>query len=76
MMAEKNVPFSQSDMAALAQSPAGQALFNQLRQTNEPRLRKAMSLAASGDMNGAGAILAPLLSDPAIRAMVEKLGGQ
>ena len=75
-MAEKNVPFSKSDLAALARSPAGQALYAQLQQRNEADLRRAMSLAASGDMNGAGAILAPLLSDPAIRAMVEKLGGQ
>lgn len=75
-MAEKNVPFSKSDMAALARSPAGQALYAQLQQRNEADLRRAMTLAASGDMNGAGAILAPLLSDPAIRAMVEKIGGQ
>ena len=75
-MAEKNVPFSKSDLAALARSPAGQALYSQLQQRNEADLRRAMTLAASGDMNGAGAILAPLLSDPSIRAMIEKLGGQ
>ena len=75
-MAEKNVPISMSDLAALARSPAGQALYAQLQQTNEAQLRKAMSLAASGDMNGAGAILAPLLADPNIRSMVEKLGGR
>ena len=75
-MAEKNIPFSKSDMAALARSPAGQALYTQLQQRNEADLRRAMTLAASGDMNGAGAILAPLLSDPTIRAMIEKLGGQ
>ena len=75
-MAEKNVPFSRSDLTALARSPAGQALFNQLRQTNDAQLRRAMTLAASGDMAGAGAILAPLLSDPKIRQMVENLGGQ
>ena len=75
-MAEKNVPFSKTDLAALARSPAGQALYTQLQQRNEADLRRAMTLAASGDMNGAGAILAPLLSDPTIRAMIEKLGGQ
>ena len=75
-MAEKNVPFSKSDLATLARSPAGQALYTQLQQRNEADLRRAMTLAASGDMNGAGAILAPLLSDPSIRAMIEKLGGQ
>ena len=75
-MAEKNVPFSKTDLAALARSPAGQALYTQLQQRNEADLHRAMTLAASGDMNGAGAILAPLLSDPSIRAMVKKLGGQ
>ena len=75
-MAEKNVPFSKSDLAALARSPAGQALYTQLQQRNEADLRRAMTLAASGDMNGAGAILAPLLSDPEIRGMVERLGGR
>ena len=75
-MDEKNVPFSRSDLAALARSPAAQALFSQLQQTNEDQLRRAMSLAASGDMNGAGAILAPLLADPNIRSMVDRLGGR
>ena len=75
-MAEKNVPFSRSDLAALARSPAGQALYTQLQQRNEADLRRAMALAASGDMSGAGAILAPLLSDPRIRDMVGRLGGQ
>ena len=75
-MAEKNIPFSKSDMAALARSSAGQALFTKLQQTNDAQLRRAMALAASGDMAGAGAILAPLLSDPKIRALVEQLGGQ
>ena len=75
-MAEKNVPISMSDLAALARSPAGQALYAQLQQSNEAQLRKAMSLAASGDMNGAGAVLAPVLADPSIKAMIEKLGGQ
>ena len=75
-MDEKNIPFSRSDLATLARSPAAQALFSQLQQTNEDQLRRAMSLAASGDMNGAGAILAPLLADPGIKSMVDRLGGR
>ena len=74
-MAEKNIPFSKSDLAALARSSTGQALFAKLQQTDEAQLKRAMTLAASGDMAGAGAILTPLLSDPSIRAMVEQLGG-
>ena len=75
-MVEKNIPFSKSDLAALARSSAGQALFAKLQHTNDAQLLRAMSLAASGDMAGAGAILTPLLSDPKIRALVEQLGGQ
>ena len=75
-MAEKNVPFSRSDLAALARSPAAQALFSQLQQTNEDQLRRAMSLAASGDMAAAGAVLEPLLADPSIRTLVDQLGGR
>ena len=68
--------FSMEDLTALARSSAGRELYTQLKQSNEDALRRAMNLAASGDMNGAGAILAPLLSDPRIRDMVTKLGGQ
>ena len=75
-MAEKNNPFSASGLAALARSPDGRALFQHLQQTNDDQLRRAMALAASGDMAGAGALLAPLLDDPTIQAMVERLGGR
>ena len=75
-MAEKNIPISKSDLAALAQSGAGQSLYTALRQSGDERLNRAMSLAASGDMAGAGAMLTPLLSDPKIRALVEQLGGR
>ena len=68
--------FSMEDLTALAKSPTGRALYDQLQKSNEDALRRAMTLAASGDMSGAGAILAPLLSDPRIRDMVTRLGGQ
>ena len=68
--------FSMNDLTALAQSPAGRELYTQLMRSNEDALRRAMALAASGDMSGAGAILAPLLTDPRIRDMVGRLGGQ
>ena len=75
-MAENNGQFSMEALTALARSPAGQQLFAKLRQSNSHELQRAMSLAASGDMAGAGAILTPLLADPKIRALVEQLGGQ
>ena len=75
-MTDKMEQFSMDDLTALARSPQGRALFNALRRADEAQLRRAMTMAASGDMNGAGAILAPLLSDPEIRGMVERLGGR
>ena len=75
-MAENNTQFSMEDLAALARSPAGQQLFARLRQANSSQLQQAMSLAASGDMAAAGAVLEPLMADPAIRAMVDRLGGR
>ena len=75
-MADNQNHFSMEDLTTLAKSAAGRELYAQLRQSNEDTLRRAMSLAASGDMNGAGAILAPLLSDPRIRDLVTRLGGQ
>ena len=74
-MAENNTQFSMEDLAALARSPAGQQLFARLRQSNSHQLQRAMSLAASGDMAAAGAVLEPLMADPTIRAMVDRLGG-
>ena len=68
--------FSMEDLTALAKSDAGRELYEQLQKSNRDALRRAMTLAASGDMSGAGALLVPLLSDPRIRDMVTRLGGQ
>ena len=75
-MADKNTPFSMEDLAALARSPAGQALFTALQSQDSSALNRAMNLAASGDMKAAGAALSPLLSDPKVREIVGKLGGR
>ena len=75
-MADNQNHFSMEDLTTLAKSAAGRELYAALQRSNQDALRRAMSLAASGDINGAGAILAPLLSDPGIRDMVTRLGGQ
>ena len=51
-MAEKNIPFSKSDLAALARSSAGQELYAKLQQTDETQLRRAMETKC-------GALFAP-----------------
>lgn len=75
-MAENNGQFSMEALTALARSPAGQQLFAKLRQSNSHELQRAMSLAASGDMAAAGAVLEPLLADPSIHTLVDQLGGR
>ena len=72
-MAEKNPQFSMDQLASMASSPAGQALYSALLKTNQSQLQQAMALAQAGDMAAAGQILAPLLSDPAIRQQVDQL---
>ena len=75
-MAEKFDQFSTVDMMALAGSPAGQQLISLLRQAGGADLQNAMGRAAAGDMAGAKAMLAPLLADPRIQALLEQLGGR
>lgn len=69
----------QSDMAQLlraAQSPEGQQLIRLLQESNPEALRSAVAQAASGNMTMAGRTLSPLLEDPQIKALLEKLGGR
>ena len=75
-MAEKNPQFSMEQLASMASSPAGQALYSTLLKTNQAQLQQAMALAQAGDMAAAGQILAPLLSDRTIRQRVEQLRGR
>lgn len=75
-MADNPNHFSMEDLTTLAKGSAGRELYAQLQRSHQDALRRAMALAAAGDMNGAGAILSPLLSDPRIRDMVTRLGGQ
>lgn len=72
-MAEKNPQFSMDQLASMASSPAGQALYSTLLKTNQSQLQQAMALAQAGDMAAAGQILAPLLSDPTIRQQIDQL---
>ena len=72
-MAEKNPQFSMEQLASMASSPAGQALYSTLMKTGGSQLQQAMALAQSGDMKAAGQILAPLLSDPSIREQLNRL---
>lgn len=74
-MEEKFQQFSMSDVTELARSPAGQQLLALLRQSGGESARQAMAKAAAGDLEGAKTLLAPLLADPRIRALLGSLGG-
>ena len=75
-MADKFEQFSTNDMMALASSPAGQQLLSLLQRSGGNQLQQAMGKAAAGDMNGAKALLAPLLADPDIQSLLQQLGGR
>lgn len=74
-MAEKFDQFSMQELSALAASPAGQQLLTILRQSGGTEVQQAMSKAAAGDMGGAKELLSPILADPQIRALLNRLGG-
>ena len=59
----------------LAQSPEGQQLIRLLQKNNPAALRNAAAQTTAGDMNSAGKTLSPLLEDPQVKALLEKLGG-
>ena len=74
-MAEKFDQFSMQELSALAASPAGQQLLTILRQSGGTEVQQAISKAAAGDMAGAKELLSPILADPQIRALLNRLGG-
>lgn len=59
----------------LAQSPEGKQLIRLLQKNNPAVLQSAAAQATAGDMSSAGKTLSPLLDDPQIKALLEKLGG-
>ena len=59
----------------LAQSPEGQQLIRLLQKNDPAALQNAAALFRAGDRNSAGKTLSPLLEDPQIKSLLEKLGG-
>ena len=74
-MAENFDQLSMEQIAALANSPAGQQLLALIRQSGGGELRQAAEKASAGDLAGAKALLGPVLADPRIRALLGSLGG-
>ena len=75
-MAEKFDQFSPETLSALAASPAARQLMEMLTRSGGPQMQQAAAKAAAGDMAGAREMLAPLLADPKIQALLGQLGGR
>ena len=59
----------------MARSPEGQQLLRLLQTSSPEALRTAAAEASKGDMEKAGRSLSPLLEDPQVKTLLEKLGG-
>lgn len=68
-------PMDYSELARLAQSPAGQKLLSLLQQTGGEELQKAVEKASMGDFSQAKKQLSTLLDSPEAKKLVKELGG-
>ena len=75
-MVEKFDQHSMAQLTALANSPAGKELLAILQQSAGADLRQAAKKASSGDMEGAKALLSPVLRDPRVQDLLRQMGGQ
>ena len=67
--------FSMEQAMSFAVSPAGQQLIRMIQQKSGTDFTKAQEYAAAGNMEGAKAELASLLTDPKILAILKQFGG-
>ncbi len=74
-MENRNQGFSVEDVMQLMKSPAGQQLINLLQSSDDPALRKAKQLSASGKMNEAKDALQHLAANEEIQKLLSQLGG-
>ena len=64
-----------SRLLQLARSPEGQQLMRLLQSSSPEALRTEAAQASRGDMTKAGKTLSPLLEDPQVKSLLQKLGG-
>ena len=72
-MARKNEEFSQSELARLLRQPEAQALMARLRELDGAALQQAAQQAMQGNTEGAKQLLTPLMRDPAVQDLAEKM---
>ncbi len=65
--------FSAEDVKKIAQSPAGQQLYQLLQQTQSQQLKDAMAQAAAGDMEQVKKTVSAMMQSPEARALLDQL---
>lgn len=75
-MAQKSDDFSMEKAKRMAQSSAGQRLFQALQAQDGPSLNQAMADAQRGDYEQVRQRLSAMLESPQIRALLAQLQGE
>lgn len=65
--------FSAEDVKKIAESKAGQQLYQLLQQTQSQQLKDAMAQAAAGDMEQVKKTVSAMMQSPEARALLEQL---
>lgn len=73
-MWKKSDDFSEADISRILASPQAQQLAAMLQQMDTDTLNKAASLAVQGDAAQAQQLLTPVLQDPKIQELIQKMG--
>ena len=74
-MERKNQEFSQADLARIMGQPETKALLERLRQLDSNTLRNAVQQAMQGNTSQAQQLLTPLMQDPQVQDLTEKMRG-
>ena len=72
-MARKNEEFSQGELARMLRQPEAQELMARLRQLDSGALQQAVQQAMSGNTEGAKELLTPLMQDPTVQNLTERM---
>ena len=72
-MARKNEEFSQGDLARMMRKPEAQELMARLRQLDSTALQQAVQQAMRGNTDGARELLTPLMHDPTVQDLADRM---
>lgn len=72
-MERKNPEFSQNELARMLRQPEARELMARLRQLDSAALQQAVQQAMSGNTEGAKHLLTPLMQDPTVQNLTERM---